>query len=152
MRSKRSTSPAIASACLCGSDPNRPLMDFLARKQANVRVVAPYVYADEAEEPQVLAFIDALVDGELDGLAFTSSPQVRRLLKVARGQGREAELIAARERALPRRAARWWPSAAARRRDRRHAALRASYFIGNPWYPPWSSTSRPRPIDNHSAG
>ena len=80
---------------LYGSDPNRPLMDFLARKQANVRVVAPYVYADEAEEPQVLAFIDALVDGELDGLAFTSSPQVRRLLKVARGQGREAELIAA---------------------------------------------------------
>ena len=80
---------------LYGSDPNRPLMDFLARKQANVRVVAPYVYADEAEEPQVLAFIDALVDGELDGLAFTSSPQVQRLLKVARGQGREAELIAA---------------------------------------------------------
>ncbi|ROO29519.1 uroporphyrinogen III synthase [Salinisphaera orenii MK-B5] len=80
---------------LYGSDPNRPLMDFLARKQADVRVVAPYVYADEAEEPQVLAFIDALVDGELDGLAFTSSPQVRRLLKVARGQGREAELIAA---------------------------------------------------------
>lgn len=80
---------------LYGSDPNRPLMDFLARKQANVRVVAPYVYADEAEASQVQAFIDALVDGELDGLAFTSSPQVRRLLKVARGQGREAELIAA---------------------------------------------------------
>lgn len=80
---------------LYGSDPNRPLMEFLARKEADVRVVAPYVYADEAEEPEVRALIDAIVDGDLDALAFTSSPQVRRLLKVARGQGREAELIAA---------------------------------------------------------
>lgn len=80
---------------LYGTDPNRPLMDFLAEKNADVRPVAPYVYADEAEEPQVLAFIDAIEAGELDGVAFTSSPQVKRLFKVARTQAREATLIEA---------------------------------------------------------
>lgn len=80
---------------LYGSDPNRPLMDFLARKQANVRVVAPYVYADEAEEPQVADFIDRIVGGTLDAVAFTSSPQVKRLYKVARASGRADALTQA---------------------------------------------------------
>ncbi len=79
---------------LYGSDPNTPLMDFLADKQATTLPVAPYVYADEAEEPAVLAFIDQIIAGELDAVAFTSSPQVKRLLKVARAHARSDALIA----------------------------------------------------------
>lgn len=79
---------------LYGSDPNRPLMDFLAHKQAIALPVAPYIYADEAEEPQVLAFIDAIVAGQLDAVAFTSSPQVKRLFNVARRHERTSDLSA----------------------------------------------------------
>ncbi|WP_353220938.1 uroporphyrinogen-III synthase [Salinisphaera sp. S4-8] len=80
---------------LYGEDPNTPLMDFLARKQAHVQAVAPYVYADEAETPQVLDFIDRIVAGELDAVAFTSSPQIKRLYKVARANERDEALTAA---------------------------------------------------------
>lgn len=80
---------------LYGTDPNRPLMDFLADKQAIALPVAPYVYADEAETPQVADFIDQIVAGELDAVAFTSSPQIKRLYQVARAEERDAELTRA---------------------------------------------------------
>ena len=83
---------------LYGEDPNIPLMDFLARKQAHVQAVAPYVYADEAETPQVLDFIERIVAGELDAVAFTSSPQIKRLYKVARANERDEALTAALNR------------------------------------------------------
>ncbi|MES1923706.1 uroporphyrinogen-III synthase [Salinisphaera sp. T31B1] len=83
---------------LYGTDPNRPLMDFLAARGAHALPVAPYVYADEAEEPQVLAFVERLVAGELDAVAFTSSPQVKRLLKVASRHDRHHALVAAMNR------------------------------------------------------
>lgn len=77
---------------LYGSDPNTPLMDFLAAAGAHAMPVAPYVYADAAEQSQVRAFIDAIVDGQLDAVAFTSSPQVRRLFSVARREQRSDTL------------------------------------------------------------
>ena len=77
---------------LYGTDPNKKLMAFLADKQAVALPVAPYIYADEAEEPQVMDFIDRIVGGELDAVAFTSSPQVKRLFKVARNAGRTEAL------------------------------------------------------------
>jgi len=80
---------------LYGTDPNQPLMDFLAGKKATVLPVSPYIYADEAEEPTVLAFIERIEAGELDAVAFTSSPQIKRMLKVARNHGREAALVSA---------------------------------------------------------
>ena len=80
---------------LYGTDPNRPLMDFLAHWGAIALPVAPYVYADDAEDAAVLAFLQAISDGELNAVAFTSSPQIRRLFTVARGQNREARLTAA---------------------------------------------------------
>ena len=80
---------------LYGTDPNEKLMAFLADKQAIALPVAPYIYADEAEEPQVTDLIDRIVGGELDAVAFTSSPQVKRLYKVARNAGRAAELTQA---------------------------------------------------------
>lgn len=80
---------------LYGTDPNTPLMDALAHAGATALPVAPYVYADQSEDTAVEAFIDTLCAGELDAVAFTSSPQVKRLFKVARRRQREAELRAA---------------------------------------------------------
>lgn len=82
---------------LYGTDPNTPLMDTLTRAGAIALPVAPYVYADQSENSAVDAFIDTLCAGQLDAVAFTSSPQVKRLFKVARRREREADLRAALE-------------------------------------------------------
>jgi uroporphyrinogen-III synthase len=41
----------------------------------------------------VLAIINGMARGEFDAIAFTSSPQVRRLRDVARATGRESDLL-----------------------------------------------------------
>jgi uroporphyrinogen-III synthase len=68
---------------LYGSEPNRPLQDFLRSAGAELRIVAPYVYADAAAEAEVVKLIATLATGELDAIAFTSMAQVDRLFKVA---------------------------------------------------------------------
>jgi uroporphyrinogen-III synthase len=76
---------------LYGTEPNLPLMDFLAAKGAVVSAVAPYIYADESEDAQVVALIDKLERGGVDAIAFTSQPQVKRLFQIARnGKGEDA--------------------------------------------------------------
>lgn len=77
---------------LYGTDPNRPLVEFLEGRGARVRTVAPYVYADDAERERVIELVNALVAGGVDAIAFTSSPQLARLLKVARNENREDAL------------------------------------------------------------
>lgn len=81
---------------LYGTDPNRRLVDFLAGAGAEVSTVAPYIYADDVEDAQVEALIDAVLATEVDAIAFTSATQVRRLLQIAkrREQG-EAALLSA---------------------------------------------------------
>lgn len=73
---------------LYGEDPNLPLKAFLDQAGAHDFFVAPYRYADEAEDTQVSALIDQLIDGQLAAICFTSTPQIRRLLSVARKQDR----------------------------------------------------------------
>lgn len=68
---------------LYGTDPNRPLTDFLERAGAEVFPVAPYVYADEADDRAVRELIARLAAGEVDAIAFTSARQVERLFDVA---------------------------------------------------------------------
>lgn len=80
---------------LYGSEPNLPLMEFLAGKKAAVRPVAPYAYADAAEDAAVAGLLDALERGGLQAIAFTSAAQWRRLASFAREHGREAALHAA---------------------------------------------------------
>ncbi len=80
---------------LYGTDPNTPLMEALAAHGATALPVAPYVYADQAENAAVEAFIETIVAGDLEAVAFTSSPQVRRLFKVAGRRSRAAELTTA---------------------------------------------------------
>ena len=69
---------------LYGTEPNQPLRDALEAAGATVQPVAPYIYADDAEDDAVAGFIDQIVAGVIDAVAFTSSPQVKRLFKVAR--------------------------------------------------------------------
>jgi len=68
---------------LYGTEPNRPLVDFLEQAGASVLIVAPYVYADAAEDQAVLSLLKRLDAGEIDAIAFTSTPQVERLFSIA---------------------------------------------------------------------
>jgi uroporphyrinogen-III synthase len=83
---------------LYGTDPNRRLLDFLQAAGASAFPVAPYVYADAADDARVRELIAQLAAGAVDAIAFTSQPQVRRLFDVARANALEAQLRAGFER------------------------------------------------------
>lgn len=68
---------------LYGTEPNRPLVDFLEAAGAKVSTVAPYVYADAADSEAILTLLQRIQAGEVDAIAFTSTPQVERLFAVA---------------------------------------------------------------------
>lgn len=59
------------------------LLDFLQGAGAKVDPVSPYVYASAADATRVLEAIRAMAAGQVDLIAFTSSPQLRRLKQVA---------------------------------------------------------------------
>ncbi|OUS12792.1 hypothetical protein A9Q89_05210 [Gammaproteobacteria bacterium 53_120_T64] len=82
---------------LYGSNPNDKLMRFLRDKGAQVSAVAPYIYASESEQQQVVALLHRLADGSIDALLFTSQPQYKRLASVAKKAGLEALLSAGLE-------------------------------------------------------
>lgn len=79
---------------LYGDNPNLPLVSFLESSGASVDCVSPYVYADKASQQEVVGLIGALSSGELDAIAFTSAPQIRYLLRIARQSGQEDSLKA----------------------------------------------------------
>jgi uroporphyrinogen-III synthase len=68
------------------------LLTFLEGAGAKADPVLPYVYASEADDAHVVAVIAEMAAGQIDAIAFTSAPQVRRFRDVARAFGREAEL------------------------------------------------------------
>ena len=68
---------------LYGTEPNEALTGFLRGRGASVTTVAPYVYADAADEAAVRALLTQLAAGAVDAIAFTSTPQVERLFAVA---------------------------------------------------------------------
>jgi uroporphyrinogen-III synthase len=68
---------------LYGTQPNRPLVDFLDGAGAQVLIVASYAYADAADDQAVLSLIHGLQAGKIDAIAFTSTPQVDRLFSIA---------------------------------------------------------------------
>jgi uroporphyrinogen-III synthase len=68
------------------------LLARLRERGAKVFPVTPYRYASQAETEQVKEAIRNLVAGRIGMIAFTSSPQVERLVDVARETGLEAEL------------------------------------------------------------
>jgi uroporphyrinogen-III synthase len=54
--------------------------------------VLPYRYASDAETARVRQVIEEMAAGRVDLVAFTSSPQLRRLREVARDHGLEGAL------------------------------------------------------------
>ena len=68
-----------------------PIRDALAAAGAGFDPVLPYRYASDEEDDRVADVISQMARGEVDLIAFTSSPQVRRLTEVAgrRGMGDE---------------------------------------------------------------
>jgi uroporphyrinogen-III synthase len=77
------------------SAPDARFTDFLRDAGAEADTVLPYVYASAADDQSVVALIDRMASGGIDVIAFTSSPQVERLLEVAKATGREETLQAA---------------------------------------------------------
>lgn len=67
---------------LYGSEPNQRLMEFLRTAGATVLAVAPYVYTDAADDAAVSELLQRMLRGEVDIIAFTSTPQVERLFAV----------------------------------------------------------------------
>lgn len=76
------------------------LTEFLTAKGAEVFPVTPYRYASETDAARVASVIREIAAGEIDVVAFTSSPQIDRLFDVAREGGIENELRQALSRSL----------------------------------------------------
>jgi uroporphyrinogen-III synthase len=85
---------------LYGEDPNARLMQYLSGRGIVADSVAPYRYASQSEDARVEALIARLAAGEIDAIAFTSSPQYRRLVEVAEEQGLREQLSAGLARTL----------------------------------------------------
>jgi uroporphyrinogen-III synthase len=79
---------------------NERLLNFLKSVGAETDPVLPYIYASEVDDARVIAVIAALASGQVDAIAFTSAPQVRRFRDVARASGQEAELLQGLERTV----------------------------------------------------
>ncbi|HZL58539.1 MAG TPA: uroporphyrinogen-III synthase [Stellaceae bacterium] len=73
-------------------NPNDKLLDFLRAAGAAAAPVLPYRYASDSESARVEAVIKELAARKIDAIAFTASPQVKRLMDVARERGLENEL------------------------------------------------------------
>jgi uroporphyrinogen-III synthase len=67
---------------LYGTEPNRPLVEFLQGAGARALPVAPYVYADAADDQAVRSLLERTASGGVDAIAFTSASQVERLFAV----------------------------------------------------------------------
>jgi uroporphyrinogen-III synthase len=75
------------SVQIYGQEPNLKLVAFLEAHGAMVDLVAPYIYYSEADDRRVEALIAELGEGRIEVIAFTSSPQIRRLAEVAEKGG-----------------------------------------------------------------
>ena len=71
---------------------DRSLPAFLDAGGAVTVPVTPYRYATDSESDSVAEAIKKMAAGEINVIAFTSSPQIRRLLDVAAEKGLEQEL------------------------------------------------------------
>ncbi|HEX4113139.1 MAG TPA: uroporphyrinogen-III synthase [Stellaceae bacterium] len=75
-------------------NPHEKLLGFIAGAGATADPVSPYVYASAADDRRVEELIDRLAVDAVDVIAFTSAPQVRRLIAVAEAAGKTAVLRA----------------------------------------------------------
>ena len=73
-------------------NPNTKFTEFLRQAGAEPDPVLPYVYTAAAEDERVLKLIESIIRGEVEVIAFTSSPQIKRLFEVAAVADREEAL------------------------------------------------------------
>jgi uroporphyrinogen-III synthase len=72
--------------------PNNLLTQTLQERGATVREVTLYTWGLADDVSPVLGLIDALEDGQIDALAFTSQIQIGNLLAIAAQAGKEGSL------------------------------------------------------------
>jgi uroporphyrinogen-III synthase len=80
-------------------EPNGVLTRSLAERGAIVREVALYTWGIPEDHSPVVGMIDALTQGAIDAVAFTSRPQARNLRAIAAQAGREAAMMESLNRA-----------------------------------------------------
>ena len=82
--------------------PDHPdtLLEYLRAEGASVDTVLPYRYASDQEDGRVVELLYAMAAGEIDVIALTSTPQVRRLQEVAGKRGLDDMLRRAVERTV----------------------------------------------------
>ncbi|MBP2303264.1 uroporphyrinogen-III synthase [Azospirillum picis] len=68
-------------------NPNEPLLEAVRTRGGTPWAVTPYRYANDSETGSVEAAIRDMAAGRIDFVAFTASPQVRRLQEVAEACG-----------------------------------------------------------------
>lgn len=68
------------------------LIGAIKAQGAEVDTVLPYVYDTKAADTNIITAIDEMAAGRIDAIALTNLGQVRRLVEVARTQGREDTL------------------------------------------------------------
>jgi uroporphyrinogen-III synthase len=73
-------------------NPHVELFDFLRRAGASFDPVLCYVYGSVTEDRRVIEVIEEMAAGRVDLIAFTSTPQVRRMQQVAKVNQSEATL------------------------------------------------------------
>ncbi len=79
---------------LYGDNPNEALMAYLkSRAPCDIATVAPYIYASNADIAKVKDLISKILHQEIDVITFTSQPQIKRLLSVAKEERLEQALI-----------------------------------------------------------
>lgn len=74
--------------------PNREFCSEIERRGANLQTVQVYNYGPVSDQVRVVEFIDGLVSGVADVVAFTSAPQVRSLFHSAKVNGLTDGLMA----------------------------------------------------------
>lgn len=72
--------------------PNTFLLQRLRERGAQVREVTLYTWGLPADRSPALGLIDALIQGKIDSLAFTSQPQIGNLLTIAGDAAKEESL------------------------------------------------------------
>jgi uroporphyrinogen-III synthase len=79
---------------------NDAFLGFLVGAGAAVDPVVPYRYASDQEDVRVVEVLHAMAAGEIDMIALTSTPQVRRLEEVAAKNGLAETLRQGAERTV----------------------------------------------------
>ena len=73
--------------------PNSFLVKTLKERGANVREVTLYTWGLPEDEGPVLKLVEAIEQGKIDAIAFTSQPQVPNLLDIAGHAGKAESLL-----------------------------------------------------------